>query len=1008
MSAIEFLWEPMWQRVGLALAHFLWQGLLIAVAAGSLVRLLCRHPTSRYAGYLLALLAMAGCPVVTFLALDAPVAAPLPPIPQTPMIILWDRPIGFAAGDAQGPVVASQGPAVGAPGPVAEWVPSWQERGEHWFQCALPWIVAMWLAGVVALSLRTILGFAAVRRWRRGLVDLPQEIAAQVPGLCRRLGMRRSRSVAISPIAPAAMAVGWLEPVVLLPMAMVAQMPPQLLRAVIAHELAHIRRLDAWVSLLQRVVEVVLFYHPAVWWLSARIRSQRELCCDELAVQATGEPVVYARALEKAGRGERGGQLAITSAFGQREHALLARVRHVLGLGERPRPVRPWLAGAVALASVAALMVAAGIAYCAPTTQSSDAATESADSPTSAPASSPGAASARIVHFPKDRSLGVLEIQDETEDQPIFDFNPRTSGWTSLGPAMGDVEVPAGKRLRLIVWPAEVANLPALRQLRPDDLYGLMVFAQEFGMGPTVLGPAHRVDVRAVAHLTGLRSLEMWEARRFDLNLLKGMKSLEHLKLVNEIDRSAEPSDADLAIISQLTSLRRLTVGGPRHTDRGIAHLTNLRGLQALWIYEANVTPAGLAQLSKLPALTLLGLASLKFNDDWLGAVRGIGSLKILHLGWLPVTDDGLRRLSGHPNLETLYLYHTGVTDAGMPYLRDLPSLKRLNLGSTRVGDAGARHLKEIKTLEELMMPNTVAWGEGPYAALTDTGLADLCELSNLRRLEWTSVGGNRSRECPVSDAGIAHLAKLKHLEKLTIAGTGITDEGMGTVATLAGLRELMIHVCPNVTEAGFAKLTGLGQLNTLDIMIEIMPAGALAHLDLPHLRILRVDDLVRGEAPLDISKLTALEDLTLSVQHGPGLRDEDLACLAGLTHLKRLQVSSRYLTDAGMAHLAGLTEMELLGVGGPNVTDEGLRYLEGMSRLNSLYLTVGSLGEDGVASLMKLQSLRLLTITSVQPVDQAALARLKAKLPTLISIENHKYKPPRKPRKSPPKQEAP
>ncbi len=74
---------------------------------------------------------------------------------------------------------------------------------------------------------------------------------------------------------------------VLLPAALLTGMPAELLEAVIAHELAHIRRLDLWVNLGQRVVETLLFYHPAVWWLSARVRREREVCCDEAAAGAT-------------------------------------------------------------------------------------------------------------------------------------------------------------------------------------------------------------------------------------------------------------------------------------------------------------------------------------------------------------------------------------------------------------------------------------------------------------------------------------------------------------------------------------------------------------------------------------------------------------------------------------------------------------------------------------------------------------------------------------------------
>ena len=91
--------------------------------------------------------------------------------------------------------------------------------------------------------------------------------------------------------------IGWLKPVVLLPASALAALTPQQLEAILAHELAHIRRHDYLVNLLQTLVETLLFYHPAVWWLSRRIRIERENCCDDLAVSLCGDPVAYAAAL---------------------------------------------------------------------------------------------------------------------------------------------------------------------------------------------------------------------------------------------------------------------------------------------------------------------------------------------------------------------------------------------------------------------------------------------------------------------------------------------------------------------------------------------------------------------------------------------------------------------------------------------------------------------------------------------------------------------------------------
>jgi beta-lactamase regulating signal transducer with metallopeptidase domain len=91
--------------------------------------------------------------------------------------------------------------------------------------------------------------------------------------------------------------VGWLRPVVLAPVGALAGLPAEQMEALLLHELAHIRRYDYLVNMLQSAVEALLFYHPAVWWVSGHMRAERELCCDDAAVSASGDALVYARAL---------------------------------------------------------------------------------------------------------------------------------------------------------------------------------------------------------------------------------------------------------------------------------------------------------------------------------------------------------------------------------------------------------------------------------------------------------------------------------------------------------------------------------------------------------------------------------------------------------------------------------------------------------------------------------------------------------------------------------------
>ena len=146
--------------------------------------------------------------------------------------------------------------------------------------------------------------------------------------------------------------VGWIKPVVLLPAAALAGLSPEQLQAILAHELAHVRRHDYLVNLLQSMVETLLFYHPATWWVSAQVRAEREHCCDDLAVEVCGDRLVYVSALAELTTiaSHRGFALAATDG------SLVGRVRRILG---RPRSMHE-PAPAWALLALVVLVVGAG------------------------------------------------------------------------------------------------------------------------------------------------------------------------------------------------------------------------------------------------------------------------------------------------------------------------------------------------------------------------------------------------------------------------------------------------------------------------------------------------------------------------------------------------------------------------------------------------------------------------------------------------------------------------
>lgn len=290
------------EALGWTLVHFVWQGALVAMALAAMLAIM--KPRSASARYLIAcasLLVLALVPAYQFtrimrLALDAG---------QSPAAsIASARELTAASAKDEG--VPNSAPAIlrnpdraePAPAQRGEAAPVIQRLADR-LSLHLDWIVRAWLAGVALLSLRLSWGFVAVARLRRKYLSPAGEAVERA---ARRLGSRlnvgRPVRVVRSALATSPATVGWLKPMILLPASAVTGLAPAHLEALIAHELAHIRRHDYLVNVLQSIVETLLFYHPAVWWVSHRIRIEREHCCDDLAISATGvEPRSYAGAL---------------------------------------------------------------------------------------------------------------------------------------------------------------------------------------------------------------------------------------------------------------------------------------------------------------------------------------------------------------------------------------------------------------------------------------------------------------------------------------------------------------------------------------------------------------------------------------------------------------------------------------------------------------------------------------------------------------------------------------
>src|SRR5215469_2529928 len=320
--------------LALALLHFLWQGAALAALAYALMAL-CGSAATRYAIAVAMLILMVSAPATTFLVLHAHEKAEAPASTAEGVVISPGQTVWFA-------------PAAAIPRSIP------REATPAYFL----WLVEAWFAGVMLLSLRSAGGFLVVARLRRReSTPLNEELLELCLSLERRMGLTRVVRYCQCMHLDAPAVAGWVRPLVFLPMTALTGLSAAQLEAVIAHELAHIRRFDAFVNLFQIAVETLLFYHPAVWWLGKEIRVERENCCDDEAVALCGSPVNYAKALAHMAEWQAAPRLVMAANRG----LLSARVARLLGANESAGTFRRASLSAGVLCLSAALL--AGSAF---------------------------------------------------------------------------------------------------------------------------------------------------------------------------------------------------------------------------------------------------------------------------------------------------------------------------------------------------------------------------------------------------------------------------------------------------------------------------------------------------------------------------------------------------------------------------------------------------------------------------------------------------------------------
>lgn len=832
-----------------ALGHFLWQGSLLALVSLAGEWLLVRAAAKwRYALHLTVLLLMAVCVPVTFLS-SVPSTDPTS-VSQVETRLQSDGKTERRRADAPFTITRPER-IVGA-----EWV-SAQESGARpiaarpatiaaketrrsdqrsaasdqlLLRLATPLLLA-WFTGVAVMLLRLCHGAWGGNRLRRESQAIQTgPLHDFVVHQSKLLRIRCEPTIAWCREISVPVVVGIARPIVLLPACAATGMTVQQIEALILHELTHIRRFDLLVNLLQRVVESVLFFHPAVWYVSRRVSRERELACDEFVIQSHCPPTVYADSLLRmaelsAGSHSLSVPTASLAASGRDSSEIKRRILNVLGMPStsRYRPGRIVLLLTVGMAALAVVLPVwlrgEPAANAQPPADASTLAAESTEiqpveveNPLERPVSlSLQDISLRTVIGKLAEQAGLQATFDEAalretgldpnesvsvsvENVPLTEALSQVVHWRLFPGAMYRIH---GDRLvvtTLNVWQAR------LKERLPDWLKPL----QNNGLLAGLDDENHVVSITASGE--GVTD-----------DLLEKIATLPHLRDVH-LEVSTNLTRAGVAHLGLISNLNRLSLynisaDGSGLGDDAIRAVAGVPSLTELSIAECGTTDTGAKLLEQLPQLT-----SLSFRQEGrltdrallsIGKLTGLQSLSLnsyvgnQQLGWMRFSADAMRQLQGLSELRSLHVVGQEVPPEAVSH----PKLTALSLGHGDVGDDVAGRVGTLKALRSL---------ELSYTGITDSGFSAIARLPELQRLDISSR--------LLTDSGIKHLAGHNRLQHISLRVSGVTDASLETLAGIQTLRRLDLSgsggagVAPgrNFTPEGLTSLSRLPKLSSL------------------------------------------------------------------------------------------------------------------------------------------------------------------------------------------------
>jgi len=575
------------------------------------------------------------------------------------------------------------------------------------------------------------------------------------------------------------------------------------------------------------------------------------------------------------------------------------------------------------------------------------------------------------------------------------------------GLAQGDVAVPAGRNVKLIVMlrlPSdrrELASLPprgykmfGLDRCRedPEDLSGLSSLDPNdlWGIRVSRLVPTARADeqvLEPISRLTGLRVLELSGMGITD----RGLEHLRPLRSLGALQLEMEPfiGNQGLALLKDLPSLEYLDLY-TGVTDAGLKHVAQVKSLRWLRLRTGRIWGPGLAELADLPHLERLCIwgSEQSFSDRHIQYLEGLTHLKSLTLWAMAdgLTDASLASIGRIKNLEELHfiLSMPRFTPAGVAHLKNLKKFRKIDFAYAWSGPRGASHGDEVARCLADMPGLESIQGIGYLSA---EGVKTLATLPNLKRLDVALKDHHQGYDGPtglfhltksktleelrfsggksLSDSDLACLESMTRLKDLSLKGEGVTDAAMTSVGKLHQLERLDMMLV-GVTKRGLNQLKGLTNLQTLHVVAHFSDAGPAI-----------------DEVPLNISSLRNLKTLTMQ---GVALRDADLASLAGMSDLEWLVLNAP-LTESGLGRLQGLDSLKYMRIDGIScLSGESLAHLADFPRLGDLHLH-GRITDAALSKVAGSPLLWSLTAGTDEPIRPETIDRLKRTLPGIDYI---------------------